>query len=121
MALSRYDKEAIRQLWQGQPKLSAEKIGWRFGVTRNAIISLAHRSKWGPRGAPPTADPLPRYPQHYVTEGLPHVTKDEVIMTLFDRCALMHAAMDRVLRECEPHLMPKFKPAAVKAEGQYPY
>jgi hypothetical protein len=65
----------IRDLWEGSPELSATDIGERVGMTKNAILGLAHRGGWSPR------------------------ILTEVPRTLFDRMDAEHARMDAVLAE----------------------
>ncbi len=65
----------IRAVWEGSPELSAAEIGGRFGMTKNAILGLAHRGGWAPRAIASITEPR----------------------TLLDRMDAEHARMDAVL------------------------
>lgn len=46
-----------RELWETRPDLTAEAIGERYGMSRNAIIGIAHRRRWAMRGNPHEPEP----------------------------------------------------------------
>lgn len=71
--------ETIRRLWD-ETDISATMIGEQFGMTKNAIIGMASRGNWRQR-----------------QRG-----GDNRPSTLADRMGVLHAMMDRVLRENPP-------------------
>lgn len=72
----------MRVLWEERRELTAADIGGCFGVSKNQVIGIAHRNGW-----------VPRRPDRVGK------TIGGNALTLFDRCALLHEAMDRVLCE----------------------
>lgn len=93
----------MRVLWEERHELTAADIGGCFGVSKNQVIGIAHRNGWVPRRLDRVGKTIGGNvrPVMYIHDVkiLPKVGHDEVILTLFDRCALLHEAMDRVLRE----------------------
>jgi len=65
-------------LWD-EGKLSAAEIAAKFGVTKNALLGIAHRRDWSTRGQ------LGKYPPR----------------TLDDRLDALHAKFDATLKECK--------------------
>ena len=93
------NREAIaRDLWENRPDLSAAKIAPILETTKNAIIGVAWRRHWKPRGESPT--PLP--------------------LKTLDRLNLLNQRMDDVMSETEAILLAHPAPTEVVPHGTGP-
>ncbi len=85
------EEQSIRLLWE-ETDLPAWKIAQRHGTTKNAVIALANRRGWAPRGNC-------RLPE----SG-----------TLIHRLDGLNARMDQVLRETSTVLTKAYTPTLVQ-------